>query len=84
MTDIDSSATQNSDQNSEVIESTAESTAESSNWYILQRSAGHCDIVGSDELSLDPSAQSWGPYTSQGEAIAKRIGLIRSGKCQPI
>ncbi len=26
----------------------------------------------------------WGPFESQGEAIARRVGLIRAGKCQPL
>lgn len=25
----------------------------------------------------------WGPFETQNQAIAKRIGLIRAGKCQP-
>ncbi len=25
----------------------------------------------------------WGPFKTQNQAIAKRIGLIRAGKCQP-
>lgn len=28
--------------------------------------------------------QTWGPFTAKNQAIAKRIGLIRAGKCQPI
>ncbi|MEB3356444.1 MAG: hypothetical protein VKK04_06935 [Synechococcales bacterium] len=28
--------------------------------------------------------QRWGPFASQGEAIARRVGLIRSGKCRPV
>ncbi|EDX84617.1 hypothetical protein S7335_2314 [Synechococcus sp. PCC 7335] len=26
----------------------------------------------------------WGPFETQEQAIAKRIGLIRAGKCQPV
>ncbi len=25
----------------------------------------------------------WGPFETQNQAVAKRIGLIRAGKCQP-
>ncbi|MGB3493376.1 MAG: hypothetical protein WBA57_11645 [Elainellaceae cyanobacterium] len=28
--------------------------------------------------------QMWGPFDSQGEAIARRVGLIRSGRCKPV
>lgn len=27
--------------------------------------------------------KTWGPFETQNQAIAKRIGLIRSGKCKP-
>ncbi|MBW4560023.1 MAG: DDE transposase family protein [Mojavia pulchra JT2-VF2] len=55
------------------------------NWYIVKRPAGHCEIVPNlvaedDNLEI---IEQWGPFTSQGEAIARRIGLIRAGKCQP-
>ncbi|NJR66887.1 MAG: DDE transposase family protein [Leptolyngbyaceae cyanobacterium CRU_2_3] len=45
--------------------------------------------VGNPEPSThEPSEGSdktqWGPFASQGEAIARRVGLIRSGKCQPL
>ena len=38
--------------------------------------------------SADPRDESerlmqWGPFETQNQAIAKRIGLIRAGKCQP-
>lgn len=67
-------------------------------WYILKQAAGHCDIVSSSP-AVNPSddaadapkrpssaeaAQVWGPFSSQEEAIAKRVGLIRSGRCKPV
>jgi hypothetical protein len=63
-------------------------------WYIVKQPTGHCEIVQmdapSDAPSVDPSSaspasaeQTWGPFESQGEAIARRVGLIRAGKCQP-
>lgn len=27
--------------------------------------------------------ERWGPFDSQGQAIARRVGLIRAGKCKP-
>jgi hypothetical protein len=56
-------------------------------WYILQTEAGHCSIVSTDQLPPpDAAAQQrqWGPFTSKSEALARRVGLIRSGKCKPV
>ncbi|MEH2295155.1 DDE transposase family protein [Nostoc sp.] len=55
-------------------------------WYIVKRSAGNCKIVPSDQVgdgNLEIIEQ-WGPFSSQEEAIARRVGLIRAGKCQPV
>lgn len=61
-------------------------------WYILKHSDGHCEISqielaegsapGEEEEEKAPIDQ-WGPFESQGEAVAHRVGLIRSGKCLP-
>ncbi|PHJ64616.1 hypothetical protein VF14_08585 [Nostoc linckia z18] len=55
-------------------------------WYIVKLSIGNCEIVPSHQIEEDNSEilEQWGPYSSQEEAIARRIGLIRSGKCQPV
>ena len=56
-------------------------------WYIVKLTAGHCKIVPSNELGGDDNPEiieQWGPFSSQDEALARRVGLIRSGKCQPI
>jgi hypothetical protein len=56
-------------------------------WYIVKRPAGNCEIVPSSEATGDENPEvieQWGPFVSEAEAIARRIGLIRSGKCQPI
>jgi hypothetical protein len=62
-------------------------TEQPSSWYIVKYSDGHCDVVADRdrtvELPDNQSAPSWGPFSSQAEAIARRIGLIRSGKCRP-
>lgn len=72
------------------METNLESTQ---SWYIIKRSDGHCEIVPgnsdqtrSDSPTSEPidSSEQWGPYNSQAEAIARRVGLIRAGKCQPI
>ena len=56
-------------------------------WYIVRGDEGHCEIVPSDETEDEPApdvAERWGPFTSQQEAIARRVGLIRAGKCKPV
>jgi hypothetical protein len=53
------------------------------NWYIVKVSDQTCQIV-TDSDELVAIADKWGPYASRDEAIAKRVGLIRAGKCQPI
>lgn len=54
--------------------------SESGQWYIVKQSSGTCAIA--TEIPQD-AVESWGPFASQNDAIARRIGLIRSGKCQP-
>ncbi|MGF1495408.1 MAG: hypothetical protein ACFB8W_01095 [Elainellaceae cyanobacterium] len=62
---------------------------ESAGWYVVRRTAGNCDIVAAQELAAQESTTTddenrWGPFASQGEAIARRVGLIRAGKCRPV
>ncbi|MBW4664200.1 MAG: hypothetical protein KME01_08375 [Chroococcus sp. CMT-3BRIN-NPC107] len=52
-------------------------------WYIVKLSPGNCEII-STEPSTTEVEQQWGPFSSKEEAIARRIGLIRAGKCQPV
>jgi hypothetical protein len=54
-------------------------------WYIVKCITEKCEIVPSEEVEDDNSEiiEQWGPFSSQGEAIARRVGLIRAGKCQP-
>jgi hypothetical protein len=58
-------------------------------WYIVRQENGQCAILPESQIesgqegAAAKSAQ-WGPYDSQSEAIARRIGLIRAGKCQPV
>ena len=55
------------------------------NWYIVKQNTGNCKIIPSDQVEEDnlEIIEQWGPFNSQGEAIARRVGLIRAGKCQP-
>ncbi len=75
-----------------------ETTGES--WYIVKRPSNHCEIVLGEIVSAqdlasddnqanapaegDPNLDQWGPFKAKNQAIAKRIGLIRAGKCQPL
>ena len=58
-------------------------------WYILCKDSGECQIVtelptqSNDEEGDAPTIEYWGPFESEGDAIAKRVGLIRTGKCKP-
>lgn len=55
-------------------------------WYIVKHPAGHCEIITVNETQENQLLirEHWGPFASQAEAIARRVGLIRSGKCQPV
>ena len=55
-------------------------------FYLVKRPAGICDIVPQEKVEEkeDPTiVEKWGPFDSKSEAIARRVGLIRAGKCQP-
>lgn len=53
-------------------------------WYIVKETNGHCQIIFSEKKSLSEGEQTWGPFVSSEEALARRIGLIRAGKCKPV
>jgi hypothetical protein len=56
----------------------------SNQWFICKRDTGVCEIVNSDRREeILNAVETWGAFASQGEAIAKRVGLIRTGKCKP-
>lgn len=60
--------------------------SDSQTWYIVKRNTGNCEILPHDQVEGEESAdqvERWGPFESQQEAIARRVGLIRAGKCQP-
>jgi hypothetical protein len=59
---------------------------DSQTWYIVKRAGGNCGIIASDQVGNDnvEIIEQWGPFSSQEEAIARRVGLIRAGKCQPV
>ncbi|OKH36870.1 DDE transposase family protein [[Phormidium ambiguum] IAM M-71] len=61
--------------------------SDSQDWYIIKLNEGNCDIVSSQEIEKKENTnilEHWGPFNSQGEAIARRVGLIRAGKCKPV
>jgi hypothetical protein len=56
-------------------------------WYIVKRPDGPCEILSSIQIAGedDPTiVERWGPFDSPQDAIARRVGLIRAGKCQPV
>ncbi len=58
-------------------------------WYVVKQATGACEIVPASEYMPPDVADSdlethWGPYPTQGDAIARRVGLIRAGKCKPV
>lgn len=59
----------------------------SQTFYIIKfNNDAPCQIVSSEQLKSQQNLEikeKWGPFNSQQEAIAKRVGLIRTGKCQP-
>ncbi|MEB3310213.1 MAG: hypothetical protein VKJ02_08265 [Snowella sp.] len=52
-------------------------------WYIVKTAEGYCQIFENTADSSLKAEKSWGPFTSYEDAIARRVGLIRAGKCQP-
>ncbi len=53
------------------------------NWYILKLPDQTCTISETPPEKPEPGINCWGPFASKSEAISKRVGLIRAGKCQP-
>ncbi|MEL6492086.1 MAG: DDE transposase family protein [Cyanobacteria bacterium J06634_6] len=72
-------------------------TPSEESWYIIKQPSGQCEILSTEIVNAsdcetdaalektpqDSSPEKWGPFKSQNQAIAKRVGLIRAGKCQP-
>lgn len=57
---------------------------DSQQWYIVKNQTGHCQVLAGDNDHPPQGQEVWGPFESQEDAIARRVGLIRAGKCQPI
>jgi hypothetical protein len=57
--------------------------SDSDTWHVVKRKTGECEIVSGTELATS-TAEQWGPFSSKQEAIARRVGLIRTGKCKPV
>jgi hypothetical protein len=52
------------------------------NWYIIKNPDLTCHIIDNTDRAM-AAVENWGPYASREDAIAKRVGLIRAGKCDP-
>ena len=62
------------------------SEASSQSWHIVKDQTEQCQIVDQaqlDTLAASDKQETWGPFNSQGDAISRRVGLIRAGKCKP-
>lgn len=60
--------------------------SETQTWYIVKKNDGVCDISDRKPPEGDEENQEkrvWGPFSDRQDAIARRVGLIRAGKCQP-
>jgi hypothetical protein len=57
--------------------------SEENQWFVCKQDTGTCSITSDRDVSAE-AIETWGPFASQGEAIARRVGLIRAGKCQPL
>ena len=55
----------------------------SNSWYIIKTEKEQCKIVELDANQIPENTDYWGPFSSKDEVIARRVGLIRAGKCQP-
>ncbi len=55
----------------------------SNNWYIIKTETEQCEIIELAPNQVTENKNYWGPFPSKEEAIARRVGLIRAGKCQP-
>ncbi len=59
----------------------------SQTWYIVKRPSNQCEILSKEQVEGEEESaivERWGPFDSQQEAITRRVGLIRAGKCQPV
>ncbi len=53
-------------------------------WYVVMQEDGTCQVVHfGNKQTKTPEQKQWGSYSSEEEAISKKIGLIRAGKCKP-
>jgi hypothetical protein len=59
--------------------------SEEKKWYVVKQANGHCTISSEKEtMAQGNESEKWGPFDSESEAVARRVGLIRAGKCQPL
>lgn len=61
-------------------------TTDKNNWYIVKIADRTCEIIdrAQFEAAERELTEHWGPFADRTEALAKRVGLIRAGKCQPV
>ena len=57
-----------------------------SSWYVIKQEDETCKVVELKQAAKTPKQSEksqWGGFKSEQEANAKKIGLIRAGKCKP-
>ena len=53
-------------------------------WYVIKLEDETCSVESFDtEPAKTPDRERWGSFKNEQKAIAKKIGLIRAGKCKP-
>jgi hypothetical protein len=53
-------------------------------WYVIKQEDETCSVESFDtEAAKTPNQERWGSFKNEQQAIAKKIGLIRAGKCKP-
>ena len=56
----------------------------SQDWYIVKSDDGYCHIMPATDMPPKATTlEQWGPYPTLPEAMARRVGLIRSHHCRP-
>jgi len=59
---------------------------EEQKWYVAKEAPDKpCSVLSAQELDASNLSfeKKWGPFETKNQAIAKRVGLIRAGKCKP-
>ena len=62
-------------------------TTDKNFWYVIKQKDDTCEVVELKHPENTPKQSyesQWGGFKSEQQAISKKIGLIRAGKCKPV